>query len=117
MSGGSLNYISYTIEEALVGKMEDPELNDLVKDVAQLSHDLEWYKSGDTGEDDYKKSVAMFKKKWFKTSRKERLDTLIDQRIEATRKELYEMIDVPVEVKGRHAKHAKHAKEKNDETR
>ena len=92
MSGGSHNYICYQIEEDLCGQMEDAELNDLVHDIADLAHDLEWYHSGDTNEEDYRKSVKNFKEKWFKSSRADRLKWYIDRDIESLKSNLYSMI-------------------------
>ena len=73
MSGGSHNYICYRIEEELCGKMEDAELNDMMQDIADLAHDLEWWHSSDIGEEDYRKTVAKFKTKWFGENRNKRL--------------------------------------------
>lgn len=42
MSGGSHNYVCYDIEEQLCGKMHDLELDEFMKDIAGLAHDLEW---------------------------------------------------------------------------
>ena len=92
MSGGSHNYICYRIEEDLVGQMEDRELNDLMKDIATLAHDLEWYHSDDTSHDDYRESVRKFKDKWFKQSREERLKKYIEESLQKTREELLNMI-------------------------
>lgn len=50
MSGGSHNYVCYNIENDLCGQMHDRELDDLMKDIAELAHDLEWYDSGDRGD-------------------------------------------------------------------
>lgn len=93
MSGGSHNYICYQIEEYLVGQMEDRELNDLIKDIAELAHDLEWYHSADKGRDDYLKSVRKFKEKWFKASRTDRLKEYVDKAIKELREELINMIE------------------------
>ena len=65
MSGGSFDYMCYQIEEKYCGFMEDKELNEMMKDIVNLLHDLEWYTSGDTSQDDYKNSVKKFKDKWF----------------------------------------------------
>ena len=92
MSGGSHNYICYHIEEDLVGKMHDRELDDLMADVAKLAHAVEWMDSGDTCEETYLKEVAAFKKKWFSDSRDERLKSYIDGAIVKLRAELYDMI-------------------------
>lgn len=94
MSGGSHNYICYKIEEELVGQMHDKELDDLMKDIAKLAHDLEWYDSSDYGENDYKKSVEKFKNKWFGKSRNERLKEYIDESINELKEQLYTMIGV-----------------------
>lgn len=66
MSGGSLNYICYTIENNLVGEMQDEMMNEFVKDFAKVAHDLEWWLSRDYGEETYRKSLKEFKEKWFK---------------------------------------------------
>lgn len=94
MSGGSHNYIYYKIEEELVGQMHDMELNDLMKDIAELAHDLEWFDSSDCSENDYKKSVEKFKNKWFGKSRNERLKEYIDESINKLKDQLYTMIGV-----------------------
>lgn len=93
MSGGALDYISYEIDRYLVGKMEDRELNDLMVDISELAHELEWYYSGDTNKSDYVETVNKFKAKWFKGSRNERLKSYIDQAINETRNELYKLIN------------------------
>lgn len=94
MSGDSKDYVCYRIEDDLAGKMYDAELDDLMKDIAELAHDVEWYDSGDTCEDTYRKSVAKFKKKWFGSDRNTRLKDYIDTKLDETKKELYQMIGV-----------------------
>lgn len=94
MSGGSCNYVYYKIKEELVGRMEDMELNDLMEDVAELAHDLEWYLSCDTSKDDYIGAVNNFKEKWFNTDRNKRLKSYIDKEISDTRDRLYVLIGV-----------------------
>ena len=92
MSGGSHNYIYAFLEDELVGQMEDKELDELMKDVATLAHDLEWYHSADTSRNDYRESVRKFKDKWFKQSREERLKKYIEESLKKTREELLNMI-------------------------
>lgn len=92
MSGGSHNYIYCRIEEELCGQMEDKELNDLIADIVQLAHDLEWYHSSDTSREDYVKSVRAFKEKWFKQSRTQRLRNYVDKAVDELREELIAMI-------------------------
>lgn len=94
MSGGSRDYVCYRIEDDLAGKMYDAELDDLMSDIADLAHDVEWYDSGDTCEDTYRKSVVKFKKKWFGSDRNARLKSYIDTKLDETKQELYRMIGV-----------------------
>lgn len=92
MSGGSYNYICYTLSNECEGAMYDEEMNDLIKDLCDVLHDLEWWKSCDIGEEDYRETVKKFKEKWFKQTRTKRLKTYIDEEINRTKKELYNLI-------------------------
>lgn len=92
VSGGSHNYICYRIEEELCGQMEDKEVNDLIADIVQLVHDLEWYHSSDTSREEYTESVRAFKEKWFKQSRTQRLRNYVDKAVEELKEELIAMI-------------------------
>lgn len=65
MSGGSYNYMYYQFEDTYVDKMYDIELDEMMSDLVRLLHDLEWWQSSDYGEEDYRKTVTAFKKKWF----------------------------------------------------
>lgn len=95
MSGGSMGYIYYQVEGE-ADRMGDRELIELVKDVAKLLHDREWYISGDYGDDAWNKSAREFKEKWFKSSREERLKEMIESIFEDARKECMELIGVEV---------------------
>lgn len=64
MSGGSYNYIYNTLSEECEGYMHDEEMNALIKDLCKVLHDLEWWRSCDISEEDYRKTVAKFKQKW-----------------------------------------------------
>lgn len=92
MSGGNHNFIYLHIQEELCGKMHDPELDDLMKDIAELAHQLEWAESGDTDWSTYQKYVTEFKNKWFKQNRTKRLKQYIDDTCERTKNQLYDMI-------------------------
>ena len=72
--------------------MHDRELDDLMKDIAELAHDLEWYDSSDIGRADYMKTVKKFKDKWFNGNRKERLKGYVDESINNLKSELYALI-------------------------
>lgn len=64
MSGGSLDYFFCSLQDH-VGDFGDKELDELVKDLAELFHDREWFLSGDTGSGAWNKARDDFKKKWF----------------------------------------------------
>lgn len=85
MSGGSLDYFYARLREH-VGDFGDVELDDLVKDLAELFYSREWYLSGDTGEGDWREARKAFKQKWLHSkSREERFEKYIDIAIESIR--------------------------------
>lgn len=107
MSGGRFNYMDSSLMDEIFGYsgklrdvFEDMEISQLVWDVLELIHDFDWYASGDTGEDDWLKAKAKFRKKWFETARKDRLKKIIDEKVEETRMELYKTIGVKVDAGG-----------------
>lgn len=91
MSGGSFNYMYARILDNYYNEMQDCEMNDLIMDLCAVLHDLEWWQSGDYGEDEYRKSVEDFKKKWISgqgnddDARIKRIKTHV---LEAVKKEL-----------------------------
>jgi len=79
MSGGALEYFFGRLEDH-VGDFKDRELDDLVKDLAELFHVREWYLSGDTCEGDWRESRDAFKAKWFtKLGRQKRIEKYLDE--------------------------------------
>ena len=58
-------------------------------DVLCLIYSADWYRSGDTGEETYRKDVEFFKNKWLKAEYKNLVKEEIDKNIEETRNELY----------------------------
>ncbi len=72
--------------------MYDAEMNDMIQDLAEVLHDLEWWRSSDSSEGTYRATLARFKEKWFKGNRKERLKGYIDEQISVVRNQLYELI-------------------------
>ena len=77
--------------------MYDAEMNDMIRDLAEVLHDLEWWQSCDSSEDRYRRTLAKFKEKWFKADRCERLKGYIDEQIGIVRGRLYAMIGEPLE--------------------
>ena len=51
--------------------MFDKELDELCKDLTVVLHDVEWWQSSDIGEEEYRKTVSKFKKKWLKQYNKD----------------------------------------------
>lgn len=92
MSGGSYNYIYSRLEDECVGEMHDAEMDEMIKDLCKVLHDLEWWTSCDICEEDYRKTLAEFKAKWFKGDRTTRLKGYIDKQIGVARRELYAML-------------------------
>lgn len=92
MSGGSYSYIYSTLLNECDGAMYDAEMNDMIRDLADVLHDLEWWQSSDSSEDNYRTTLAKFKAKWFKGDREKRLKGYIDSQIEIVRRELYHLI-------------------------
>lgn len=92
MSGGSYDYECYRVEEEYVGRMYDREMNLLMFDLVKVLHDLEWWQSGDYGEETYQKTLSEFKDKWFDGDRVERLQNIITEATDKLRTELLAMI-------------------------
>lgn len=65
MSGGSYDYMYSRVEEEYVDRMFDSQLDNMMKDLVDVLHDLEWWQSGDYSEGTYREAVKKFKKKWF----------------------------------------------------
>ena len=92
MSGGSYNYIYSKLLSECEGNMYDAEMDDMIRDLAEVLHDLEWWQSGDSSEKRYRVTLAKFKSKWFRIDRHVRLKRYIDEQIGIVKRQLYEMI-------------------------
>lgn len=66
MSGGSFNYEYCKIKELYVGEMQDADLDEMMKDLCNVLHDLEWWQSADYDEETYRHSTQAFKQKWLR---------------------------------------------------
>lgn len=97
MSGGSYDYIYSKLLNECEGKMYDAEMDDLIEDLCEVLHDLEWWQSGDSSESCYRNTLTKFKAKWFKGDRQERLKGYIDEQIGIVRSQLYSLIGEPQE--------------------
>jgi hypothetical protein len=92
MSGGSYNYIYFTLQDECKGKMYDAEMEELITDLCHVLHELEWWQSDDCGEERYRDSLQKFKKKWFQGNRDKRLKKYIDEQTALVREQLYKLI-------------------------
>lgn len=92
MSGGSYNYIYITLLNECENNMFDPEMNEMIRDLSDVLHDVEWWQSGDISEKDYRKTLSKFKHKWFYGDREKRLKRYIDEQITIIKRQLYVML-------------------------
>lgn len=82
MSGGHFNYCNSTVGWEMEGRWHDEEINELFYDLfcadlwgtrtGGLATALDFWLSGDVGEDTYREYVAKFKAKWFGRTDEER---------------------------------------------
>jgi hypothetical protein len=107
MSGGSYEYIYEKVDDWYVGRMFDSELDEMMKDLVPLLHDLEWWQSGDISEEDYRKSVTNFKGKWFRSVPNARISR-ISNIIENVKSQLIRQLDLA-------AGHMNEIRKENDE--
>lgn len=87
MSGGSYSDIYCRVEEECVDRMFDSQLNEMMKDLVKVLHDLEWWQSSDSDEKSYRESVTEFKRKWFKQTKID-VQKQIESEFERTKNEL-----------------------------
>lgn len=99
MSGGSYDYMYSRVEEEYVNRMFDLQLNTMMKDLAGLLHDLEWWQSGDYSEETYRKAVKKFKKKWFGQTKID-VQKQIENEFERTKNELLKEFEYLKDEKG-----------------
>ena len=91
MSGGSMDYTCYKIEE-YADMLEDKELIDLAKDFAVLYKAAEWYHSSDIARGEYQEAINKFKEKWFNEPRDKRLKEYIELTANNYKAEMLRMI-------------------------
>lgn len=91
MSGGYLDYICFKLED-ITDRIDDREIKDLIKDLADLLHDYEWWQSGDYGSDSYNKKLKEFKAKWFGDNRNERLKDYFNTALDEVKAEINKLL-------------------------
>jgi DNA-directed RNA polymerase subunit RPC12/RpoP len=66
MSGGALDYVYEDVEQAIGGGVYsvNAQQEALVRDIAQLLHDIEWSASGDYAPDHWRGTLAEFCAEW-----------------------------------------------------
>lgn len=92
MSGGSYNYAFHYIDEEYVGKMYDSQLNEMMKDLVKVLYDLEWWRSGDINEEEYRQTVTKFKRKWFNQTKVD-VEKLVEREFEVKKNELLKQLE------------------------
>lgn len=92
MSGGSYDYKYYILDDYYVGRMYDQELNEMIKDLVEVLHDVEWWQSCDISEEDYRETVNKFKKKWFKRDTFQ-VKNFIEEQFNNTKQELLKQLN------------------------
>lgn len=112
MSGGRWNYSNDYLASDLFGvyptygeegfneyinaRRSDPfldkQMSELVWDIFVVLHSLDWYRSGDTSEDKYRKDVKYFKNKWLGKSNNELIRKEIDKSINELKDDLYKTL-------------------------
>ena len=100
-SGVSYNYSdtynSTSGKNSKYNPLGDPEISALVYDVFCLLHSYDWAESGDTDMNDYQKDVEIFKNRWFKKTRKDRIKEMIDISTEKLKEDLYQAFGLETE--------------------
>ena len=91
MSGGYLDYICFKLEN-ITDRIDDKEIKDLIKDLADLLHDYEWWQSGDYGSKTYYKKLDKFKAKWFGDNRNERLKDYLNTALDEVKAEMNKLL-------------------------
>ena len=91
MSGGYLDYICFKLED-ITDRIDDREIKELIKDLADLLHDYEWWQSGDYSSDSYDKKLKEFKAKWFGDNRNERLKDYLDTALDEVKAEINKLL-------------------------
>ena len=92
MSGGQYDYVFCKVREA-ADYTQDKEIQALINDLADLLHDEEWYMSGDTGREDYRKSLKEFKKKWLHQSSNKNLKKYVIEALNQMKEEIEDIVD------------------------
>ena len=85
---------SRATEARKMNPFDDKQLSELCWDMFCLLHSLDWYKSGDTGDDTYEADVKYFKDKWLRKDAAAIQKEEIDKSVEELRESLYKELMV-----------------------
>ena len=77
-----------------INPLEDLVISEVVFDVFCLLHSYDWYASGDTCEETYRKDVDHFKKKWLSSLSQSHTREIINDEISKLREELYRSLNI-----------------------
>lgn len=86
------HYAASVKEARRQNPFQDKQLSELTFDLFCLLHSLDWYLSGDTGEQTYRKDLAFFKKKWLKPSAEDLVRAEIEASVRECREDLLQTL-------------------------
>ena len=82
----------YETLRVICNNLHDEELEDMAQDFLNVLIEFQQYHSGDISGNTYHQSVAEFKKKWFESSREERLHKIVDEQLALISRHLHAVI-------------------------
>lgn len=80
-------------EARKLNPLEDKEFSEMVYDMLCVIHSFDYYKSGDTDEEQYREDLEFFKRKWMGKSDQQRTREEIDKSISELKDELYKTLN------------------------
>lgn len=72
--------------------LNDVELSEMLYDLACVMKAHDWFRSGDTGPEDYDEAKQYFKNKWFGKTQKQRIDDQVEKAAIQLKREVRNML-------------------------
>jgi hypothetical protein len=83
-----------SVDARRMNPFEDKQISELIWDAFCLMHSYDWYRSGDTCEDNYREDVKYFKKKWLGKTDVELAKREIDASLLEIKQDLYKTFGI-----------------------
>lgn len=80
MSGGSMEYLYYKLEDN-IGYLQDPVIKAMALDFVKVLHDAEWAEDADISDESYFETLNQFKAKWLKKTKLTKREAAIVEKI------------------------------------